>query len=163
MPGDILGLFIPFYRVVRIHMPPWRESVVKIWSNRHHGWLRIFSLLFLQNIRQNVMLNVPMTLVMWIITSLSKQFKDCDTCSQVGIYYRVDHCWHVLAALLSLQLSFGLRLMKFLDDVSHINRPCVQICHWRTLMMFLYCSCYRWSLPCQILFGTSYLTLFWYL
>ena len=25
--------------------------------------------------------------------------------------------------------------MKLLDDASHINHPCVQICHWRALMI----------------------------
>ena len=29
--------------------------------------------------------------------------------------------------------------MKLLDDVGHKNYPCVQICHWRTLIVF-YCT-----------------------
>ena len=72
----------------------------------------------------------------------------------------LDHCWHVLTTLLSLQLYFWSEVNEIIGrHQSHKSSLCSDL-SLENINDFLYCGCYRWSLPCQILFGTSYLTKF---
>ena len=58
---DMWGFFHNILQICLDTHASMKKVCYKKFNHPHHGWLRIFSLLFLQNIMQNAMLNVPMT------------------------------------------------------------------------------------------------------
>ena len=130
------AIFITFYRAVWIRMSPWRESIVKILSGPHHAWLTQ-DILSAISAKHKAKCNAECTHDPGDVDHYKSIKNSLNTMIHADKleYVRSLRTDTFSPIPPSLLLLFGLRLMKLLDDVSHINHLCVQICHWRALMI----------------------------